>query len=113
MSGQASRAAIEQAVAQVLRSARDVDDAAESIRGLAGVESVEVGDYLMKSEPPRREIVIRLRDGELVAEVAVEPSGSLVHRRQVMKVNDVDLTEACALKHSLPRRHLSLRLLLA
>ena len=41
------------------------------------------------------------------------PSDGLVHRRQVMKVNDVDLTEACALKDSLPRRHLSLRLLRA
>ena len=42
-----------------------------------------------------------------------KPSGGLVHRRQVMEVNDVDVAEACALEHALPRRHLSLRLLRA
>jgi hypothetical protein len=42
-----------------------------------------------------------------------KPSGSLVHRRQVMEVNDVDVAEACAIEHALPRRHLSLRLLWA
>ena len=45
--------------------------------------------------------------------VRAQPSGSLVHRRQVMEVNDVDVTEACALEHALPGRYLSLRLLRA
>ena len=42
-----------------------------------------------------------------------KPSGGLVHRRQVMEVNDVDVAEACTLEHALPRRHLSLDLLRA
>ena len=42
-----------------------------------------------------------------------KPSGGLVHRRQVMEVNQVDVAEACALEHTLPRRHLSLSLLRA
>ena len=50
--------------------------------------------------------VTRLRSGQ-------SRSGGLVHRRQVMKVNHVDVAEACALEHALPRRHLSLRLLRA
>ena len=42
-----------------------------------------------------------------------EPGDGLVHRRQMMKVDHVDATEACPLEHALPRRHLSLRLLRA
>jgi len=42
-----------------------------------------------------------------------KPSGGLMHRRQVMEMNDVDVAEACALEHALPRPHLSLRLLRA
>ena len=30
-----------------------------------------------------------------------KPSGALVHRRQVMQVDDVDVAEACALEHAL------------
>src|SRR2546428_5226025 len=40
-----------------------------------------------------------------------QPSRSIVHRRQVMEMNQVDVAQTCALEHTLPGRDLSLPLL--
>ena len=74
------QAGLLQALEEATRHARDVDELATLLRTLPGVESIEVRDYLVKTEPPVRELAIRSQTTCLVVDIAVHPDGSLTVR---------------------------------
>ena len=52
----------------VADNARSLDEIAAWLRAQPGVESVELADYLLKSNPPQRDFIVscRARDGSTV-----------------------------------------------
>lgn len=68
------------AIEEAAGRARDVDELAAQLRALPEVTSVEVGDYLVKTEPPVREFAIQLENTHVVADVAEHPDGTFAVR---------------------------------
>lgn len=68
------------AIEEAAHRAHDVDELAEHLRALPEVSSVEVGDLLVKTEPPIHEFAIQLENTRVVADVAEHPDGTLAVR---------------------------------
>jgi hypothetical protein len=60
-----------QALPGVADNARSLDEIAAWLRAQPGVESVELADYLLKSNPPQRDFIVacRAKDGSTVRKV--------------------------------------------
>lgn len=52
--------AFEKKLTQIIGSARSLDEIEDWLRSQQGVKSVQLADYLMKSNPPQREFTIEL-----------------------------------------------------
>jgi hypothetical protein len=68
------------AVEEAASRSRDIDELAAVIRSLPGVQSVEVGDYLVKTEPPMRELAIQYRTTQVIADITLHHDGTLTVR---------------------------------
>jgi hypothetical protein len=62
---------LERALPGVAGNARSLDEITAWIRAQPGVTSVELGDYLLKSNPPQRDFVIECarKDGSRVRKI--------------------------------------------
>ncbi len=70
------------ALEEAARHARDIDHLAALIRAEPGVQAVEVSNYLVKTEPPMREVVVKFRSAasptlELIADITLHHDGTL------------------------------------
>ena len=65
---------------EAARHYRDIDELAARLRAIPEVHSVEVRDYLVKTEPPIRELAIHFRNTRFVADITLLPDGSLAAR---------------------------------
>jgi len=63
--------AFEKKVASAIDSAESLEDIETFLRSQPGVKSVQLTDYLMKSNPPQREFIVEfsMRDGSTVKKV--------------------------------------------
>ncbi|MEY4168770.1 MAG: hypothetical protein RIR52_2594 [Acidobacteriota bacterium] len=68
------------ALEEAARHTRDIEELAALLRALPGVHSVEVRDYLVKTEPPIRELAIHFQTFHLVADITLHLGGSLAVR---------------------------------
>jgi hypothetical protein len=66
-----------QALEDAARNSRDIDGLVALLRALPEVHSVEVRNYLVKTEPPIRELAIQFRTARFIADITLHPDGSL------------------------------------
>lgn len=66
-----------QALEEITRQSRDIEELAALLRELPGVHSVEVRDYLVKTEPPIRELAIEYQTMRFIADITLHADGSL------------------------------------
>ncbi|MEK7996182.1 MAG: hypothetical protein AAB403_20475 [Planctomycetota bacterium] len=69
-----------QALEEAARQSRDIDELAALLRAFPEVHSVEVRDYLVKTQPPIRELAIHFQNTRFVADITLHPDGSLTVR---------------------------------
>lgn len=69
-------------ISDLLNEMRSIDEFASWLRSQPGVTSVLIADYLIKTEPPQQEVVVRFlaADGTVVTkviDVVLNPNGTL------------------------------------
>jgi hypothetical protein len=62
----------QQNLAAVVDSARSLDEIQAWLNSQQSIESVRLGDYLLKSNPPQRDLIVQFKavDGSIVNKVA-------------------------------------------